>query len=55
MNEQQILKAENAIKKMLHQQFKPIVQKIIQKRQKLSDEDIKTLIQAFQAELKKDL
>ena len=51
-NEAEVIKAENVIQKTLHQKFKNLIQKITIKRQKLSEEDIKSLILAFRTAFK---
>lgn len=52
LNETQILKAQQMIQKTLHQKFKPLIQKITLKRQKLDSKDQETLIKAFQEAIK---
>lgn len=52
LDDAQILKAQNIIHKVLHQRFKPMIQKITLKRQKLNTEEETLLLQAFQKTIK---
>ncbi len=52
LDDTQIVKAQAIIQKILHQQFKPLIQKITLKRQKLDEKEQESLIQAFQIGLK---
>lgn len=47
MNDSQIAKAQTLIQKVLHQKFKPLIQKMTQKRQKLDAKEETLLLQAF--------
>lgn len=52
LDDKQISKAQVIIQKVLHQKFKPLIQKITVKRQRMDEKEGKMLISAFQEALK---
>jgi F-type H+-transporting ATPase subunit alpha len=52
MTEAEILKAQHIIQKTLHQRFKNIIEKIVEKRQKIDEATQNKLLSAFQQTLK---